>query len=98
MQKWLKDIHLPVTKTAGAVKGVFQFQAPTRVFLGGSAPLNMCVRPDKAADLIMEMPKVRYLLFLMYDICLIRTRVCLKISQDVFIYLELFVLRQNSDK
>ncbi|XP_070213271.1 nucleolar protein 6-like isoform X2 [Littorina saxatilis] len=58
MQKWLKDIQLPVVQEPRTTKGCFQFHAPTRVFLGGSTPLNTCVQPSKAADLFMEMPKV----------------------------------------
>ena len=52
-------MNLPVAQEPLTTKGCFQFRAPTRVFLGGSVPLNTCVQPGKVADLFMEMPKVR---------------------------------------
>lgn len=58
-QKWLhsQGVHLPLVQEPLKTKGCFQFRAPTRVFLGGSIPLNTCVHPSKVADVIMEMPK-----------------------------------------
>ncbi|KAL8581118.1 hypothetical protein ACOMHN_033566 [Nucella lapillus] len=53
---WLKGVKLPVEEKQ-ATKGCFQFRPPTRVYLGGSTPLNTCIQPSRAADLVLEMPK-----------------------------------------
>lgn len=65
-QKWLKHVQIPVVEKPATTKGCFQFQAPTRVYVGGAATFNINVDPQKTVDIFLEIPKVVH--FIMYTV------------------------------